>query len=113
MGQLISHYSIHNAMSVMEAGPEHPDYDTAWEVLARSQNPLIQEAFRLAIEEVFGPLPTPTGYNDDGQPFWLTTVIASHLGMSVDEVDEVAEEAVDRWGDQAGVMDSAELNRIQ
>ncbi|MEO5377220.1 MAG: hypothetical protein H7832_05485 [Magnetococcus sp. DMHC-6] len=58
------------------------------------------------------PPPTPTGYDDDGEPYWRIDIMAKHLGIPEEELQDTALEVYDRWGEHAGVMETSLLNRI-
>ncbi len=103
---------LNQALSIVEVGPNHPAYDDAWEYLAMSSDPSVRQAMRMAMEEVFGPHPPPTGYNDQGEPFWRTGIIAEFLNVPEDEIIDCAMEMKDKWGYAAGVADTSELHQV-
>ncbi|MBF0187782.1 MAG: hypothetical protein HQL50_07640 [Magnetococcales bacterium] len=101
------------ALDVLEAGPYSPGYNEAWGRVAQSKDPIIQSALRETLEETYGPLPAPTGYSDDGEPYWDTDIMARYLRIDESYVEELAEETLDRWGDDAGVKHVSSLHKIQ
>ncbi|MBF0461181.1 MAG: hypothetical protein HQL87_07280 [Magnetococcales bacterium] len=103
---------LNTALQIVGDGPEHPDFDTAWECLALSKHAAIRAAMRQALEETFGPYPPPTGYSDAGEPFWETTVMARYLGIPVDQINETALEMQEKWGADVGVLETEKLHRI-
>lgn len=103
---------IDQAISIVEAGPQHPAFDDAWEYLALSREPSVRLAMRLAVEEIFGPHPPPTGYDDSGEPFWRTGIIAEYLNMPEEQIIDTAMEMKDKWGDSSGVAATSDLHRV-
>ena len=103
---------INHALCIIDEGPEHPEFDSAWEYLAVSNHPKVRSAMRLAMEETFGPYPLPTGYNDAGEPYWETSVMSRYLGIPVEDLEETATELQEKWGPYVGVLDSRELHRV-
>ncbi|MBF0295046.1 MAG: hypothetical protein HQL96_07630 [Magnetococcales bacterium] len=103
---------INQALSIVEAGPRHPAFDDAWEYLAMSKEPAVRLAMRTAMEEIFGPHPQPTGYAEDGDPYWRTSLIAAYLDMPEEEIIATALEMQEKWGEMAGVADTADLHPI-
>ncbi|MBF0417134.1 MAG: hypothetical protein HQL86_02670 [Magnetococcales bacterium] len=103
---------INQALAIVEAGPEHPAFDDAWEYLAMSKEPQVRQAMRQAMEEIFGPHPPPTGYDDLGEPYWRTTVIAEYLNIPEDEIIETAYEMKEKWGYSAGVAQTRDLHAV-
>lgn len=103
---------INEALQIVENGPTHPEYDTAWEYLAISNHCEIRRAMRLAMEETFGPYPSPTGYSDAGEPYWEVEIMSKYLGIPVDQIEDTVMELQEKWGADAGVLDSRKLHRI-
>ncbi|MEO5339071.1 MAG: hypothetical protein H7837_00940 [Magnetococcus sp. MYC-9] len=103
---------LDEALQIVGDGPSHPDFDAAWECLALSNHAEIRQAMRLALEATFGPYPTPTGYSDDGEPYWETTVMARYLGIPVEQINATAMELQEKWGAEIGVLDSDQLHRV-
>lgn len=103
---------IDQALTILEVGPQHPAFDDAWEYLAMSKEPMVRTAMRTAMEEIFGPHPPPTGYSDDGEPFWRTSIIADYLNMPEESIIDTAMEMKEKWGDMAGVASTRELHPV-
>ena len=103
---------INDALRIVEDGPTHPEFDAAWEYLAISNHSEIRMAMRHAMEETFGPYPTPTGYSDSGEPYWDAGVMSEYLGIPVEQIEETASELQEKWGAEAGVLDVEKLHRI-
>ncbi|MBF0424984.1 MAG: hypothetical protein HQL66_04080 [Magnetococcales bacterium] len=103
---------IADALLIMEAGPEDPGYDAAWSYLLRCRDPEVQTMLRRSMESVYGPMPPATGYNDAGEAFWTTEVIARYLGTDVAAVDALVEDVHEQFEDAAGVMETRKLHRI-
>ncbi|MBF0427823.1 MAG: hypothetical protein HQL94_02775 [Magnetococcales bacterium] len=112
MPQMQTESWIDQALSIVEVGPEHPAFDDAWEYLAMSKEPAVREAMRMALEEIFGPHPLPTEYNDDGEPYWRTSIIAAYLNIPEEEIIETALEMQEKWGYSAGVASSHDLHSV-
>ena len=103
---------IQDALGIVEVGPDHPEYDQAWEYLALCENPSIRKAMRDAMEKTFGPYPDPTGYTDDGEPHWSLSVMSEYLNIPEDELTEQSIEIQERWGEKAGVVRTEDLNKV-
>ncbi|MEO5331216.1 MAG: hypothetical protein H7839_04270 [Magnetococcus sp. YQC-5] len=103
---------IDQALSIVEIGPQHPGFDDAWEYLAMSKEPVVRHAMRMAMEELFGPHPTPTGYDDAGEPYWRTSIIAKYLNIPEDQIIDCAMEMKDKWGYDAGVASTRDLHPV-
>ena len=103
---------LHEALKIVEDGPSHPDFDSAWECLAVTDHVAIRTAMRLAMEETFGPYPPPTGYSDAGEPFWATAIMSKYLGIPVEQIEATALELQDKWGSQVGIMETDKLHRV-
>lgn len=103
---------LNSALSIVETGPSHPEFDGAWEYLAVSSDPAIRQAMRQAMEETFGPYPTPTGYSDDGDAHWDISILSKYLGIPVDKIEETALELQEKWGTNSGIMESEHLNLV-
>ncbi|MBF0184478.1 MAG: hypothetical protein HQM06_08820 [Magnetococcales bacterium] len=103
---------LQEALQIVEDGPQHPDYDAAWETLALSKQSDIRQAMRLALEETFGPYPTPTGYSDEGEPFWSIEIMSRYLGIPVEQMHATALEMQEKWGPDVGVMETSKLHRV-
>mgnify|MGYP003573376688 CR=1 FL=1 len=104
--------TIQNALSIVEVGPDHPEYDEAWEYLALCENPSIRKAMRTAMEQTFGPYPPPTGYTDNGEPHWSLSVMSKYLDIPEDELTSQSIEIQERWGDKAGIVRTEELHKV-
>ncbi|MBF0455219.1 MAG: hypothetical protein HQL72_10445 [Magnetococcales bacterium] len=104
--------TIQDALGIVEAGPEHPEYDLAWEYLALCENPSIRHAMRTAMEQTFGPYPPPTGYTDDGEPHWSLAIMSSYLNIPEEELTTQSLEIQERWGEKAGIVRTEELNKV-
>lgn len=105
-------YDLNHALKVVENGPAHPEFDTAWEYLAMSNHATIREAMRLAMEETFGPYPLPTGYNHAGEPYWDVGVMSQYLGIPQDQLEDTVSDIQEKWGPQAGILETSALNRV-
>ncbi len=103
---------LHDALSIVEAGPEHPEYDQAWEYLALCKNPSVRKAMRTAMEQTFGPYPSPTGYTNEGEPHWSLAVMSKYLGIPEEELTAQSMEIQDRWGEAAGIVRTEDLNKV-
>ena len=103
---------LHDALGIVEAGPEHPKYDQAWEYLALCKNPSIRQAMRTAMEQAFGPYPAPTGYTDDGEPHWSLAVMSKYLDIPEDQLTSQSLEIQERWGEEAGIVRTEDLNKV-
>ncbi|MBF0128056.1 MAG: hypothetical protein HQM02_12715 [Magnetococcales bacterium] len=103
---------IDQALSIVEVGPGHPAFDDAWEYLAMSKEPSVRMAMRMAMEETFGPHPPPTGYDDTGEPFWRTSIIAAYLNMPEESIIDTAMEMQEKWGEMAGVASTRDLHPV-
>ncbi|MBF0357921.1 MAG: hypothetical protein HQL70_04885 [Magnetococcales bacterium] len=103
---------LQDALCIVEAGPEHPEYDMAWEYLALCQNPSIRKAMRVAMEQTFGPYPAPTGYTDEGEPHWSLAVMSKYLDIPEDELTAQSMEIQERWGEEAGIVRTEDLNKV-
>ena len=103
---------LNNALQIVGDGPAHPDFDTAWECLALSRHTEVRAAMRQALEETFGPYPPPTGYSDEGEPYWETTIMSQYLGIPLEQINETALDLQDKWGADVGVMETEKLHRI-
>ncbi|MGN7611046.1 hypothetical protein ACQZV8_03065 [Magnetococcales bacterium HHB-1] len=101
------------AAQIMAIGPEHPDYEQAWTTMAKSNDPAIKHALREALEHLCGPMPKPTGYSEEGEPYWQTDVIADYLNIEESFVQDVAEEVLEEWEDTSGVKPVRELHLLQ
>ncbi|MBF0368244.1 MAG: hypothetical protein HQL52_02205 [Magnetococcales bacterium] len=112
IGMIGDEIEIEEVLRVIEDGPDHPGYDDAWEFLAKSRNPVVRKAMRMALEEIYGSPPPPTGYDDEGEPYWRTAVMAEHLGVDEEELTDNAMELREKWGDASGVMETKKLNRV-
>ncbi|MEO5366293.1 MAG: hypothetical protein H7831_08035 [Magnetococcus sp. WYHC-3] len=108
-GALPHEMSDDMALAILETGMDHPDYDVAMATLARSSNPDIRDMLRQGLEEVFGPMPTPTGYDESGQPFWTTAVMSAYLGIPEDEIEADALQMLNEFGDDSGVRETSRL----
>ncbi|MBF0447376.1 MAG: hypothetical protein HQL67_04160 [Magnetococcales bacterium] len=104
--------TIQDALGIVEAGPEHPDYDQAWEYLALCENPSIRDAMRTAMEQTYGPYPLPTGYTDSGEPHWSLSVMSEYLNIPEEELTAQSLEIQERWGEKAGVVRTEDLNKV-
>ncbi|MBF0161836.1 MAG: hypothetical protein HQL88_06075 [Magnetococcales bacterium] len=105
-------HPLNAALQIVGDGPEHPEFDSAWAALALSDHAEIRRAMRLAMEETFGPYPPPTGYSDEGEPYWETAVMSRYLGIPVEQLDATALELREQWGPLVGVMESEQLHRV-
>ncbi|MBF0155515.1 MAG: hypothetical protein HQL64_17410 [Magnetococcales bacterium] len=103
---------IADALLVMEAGPEDPGYDAAWSYLLKCRDPKVQAMLRRSMEAVYGPMPPATGYNDEGEAFWTTEVIANYLGTDVAAVDALVEDVYEQYEEAAGVTETSKLHRV-
>ncbi|MBF0382013.1 MAG: hypothetical protein HQL69_13400 [Magnetococcales bacterium] len=103
---------LQDALGIVEAGPDHPEYDQAWEYLALCKNPSIRKAMRSAMEQTFGPYPAPTGYTDDGEPHWSLAVMSKYLDIPEDELTSQSLEIQERWGEKAGIVRTEDLNKV-
>ncbi|MBF0096324.1 MAG: hypothetical protein HQM04_12780 [Magnetococcales bacterium] len=103
---------LQTALQIVEDGPQHPDFDAAWETLALSKHSDIRLAMRMAMEETFGPYPTPTGYSDEGEPFWSIEVMSRYLGIPVEQIHATALEMQEKLGADAGVTETSKLHRV-
>lgn len=105
-------HTLQVALGIVEAGPDHPEYEEAWEFLALCKHPAIQQAMRAAMEEAFGPYPPPTGYTDEGEPHWSLAVMSEYLKISEEELTDQSLEIQQRWGARAGVLRTDQLNKV-
>ena len=105
-------HGILDALGIVESGPDHPDYDQAWEYLALCKNPSIRQAMRTAMEQTFGPYPPPTGYTDDCEPHWSLSVMSKYLNIPEEELTEQSMDIQDRWGERAGIVRTEDLNKV-
>lgn len=103
---------LSSALHIVSDGPEHPDFDAAWEYLALSNHSEIRQAMRLALEETFGPYPPPTGYSTEGEPYWETAIMSKYLDIPIDQVDATAMELKEKWGSAVGVVETEKLHRV-
>lgn len=105
-------HQINQALHIVEEGPEHPEFDAAWECLALSKHAEIREVMRLAMEETFGPYPVAAGYSDAGEPYWETAVMSEYLGIPLEDLEDTVMGLQEKWGADVGVRDSRELHRV-
>lgn len=103
---------LDQALSIVETGPQHPAFDDAWEYLAMSKDANVRQAMRMAMEEIFGPHPPPTGYDDEGEPYWRTGIIANYLDIPEEQILDCAMEMKEKWGYAAGVASTSDLHLI-
>ncbi|MEO5364389.1 MAG: hypothetical protein H7838_12290 [Magnetococcus sp. DMHC-8] len=103
---------LNDALQIVEDGPAHPDFESAWECLALSKHGAVRLAMRLALEATFGPYPPPTGYSDDGEPYWETAIMSKYLGIPVEQIDATALELQEKWGPAVGVLETEKLHRV-
>lgn len=105
-------HEINHALQIVEDGPAHPEFNTAWEYLAISNHVKIRAVMRIAMEETFGPYPPPTGCSDAGEPYWETSIMSQYLGIPIAHLEETVIELQEKWGPDAGVLDSSSLHRV-
>ena len=103
---------LHDALCIVEAGPEHPEYDQAWEYLAICKNPSVRKAMRTAMEQTFGPYPDPTGYTNEGEPHWSLSVMSKYLDIPEEELTDQSLEIQERWGTAAGIVKTEDLHKV-
>ena len=103
---------LHDALCIVDSGPEHPEYEQAWEYLAICETPSIRKAMRTAMEQTFGPYPAPTGYTDAGEPHWSLSVMSKYLDISEEELTSQSHEIQERWGEKAGIVRTEDLNKV-
>lgn len=111
----------------------HPKFVAAMESLKRipedqrRNNPAASALFEQAVtyapaplQEIFyakalemGILPKATHYTEDGEPLYATTQLAQHLGISLEEANQVAQDLAEKYPDLASANGSTTIHRRQ